>query len=96
MRNPYRLGYLRGLLDDDVPIVSKGSELFFGRFHESKIPEIGIMGETGFFGDLIATTVQPAQLPDLVLELRERTPNRVRSGVDPRTFDILERLAADE
>jgi hypothetical protein len=78
LRNPYPFGYFRGLLDDDVPIVSKRSELFFGRFHKSKIPEIGSMGETGFCGDLIAIALPPGQLPDLVLEQHERNPHRVR------------------
>jgi hypothetical protein len=29
------------MLNNDVPIVSKSSELFFGRLHEVTIPEIG-------------------------------------------------------
>ena len=40
-RNSYGLGDFRGVLDDDVPIVSESGELFFGRFHASTIPEIG-------------------------------------------------------
>jgi len=28
-------------LEDDVSVVSKRIELFFGRFHRTKIPEIG-------------------------------------------------------
>jgi hypothetical protein len=35
------------LLDDDVPIVSKRSELFFGRLHNSMIPEIRTTCEIG-------------------------------------------------
>jgi Transposase DDE domain len=40
-RNSYGLGDFRGVLDDDVPIVSESGELFFGRFHAPTIPEIG-------------------------------------------------------
>jgi hypothetical protein len=40
-RNSYGLGDSRGVLDDDVPIVSESGELFFGRFHAQTIPEIG-------------------------------------------------------
>jgi hypothetical protein len=47
LRNSYRLGYFGSLLDDDVPIVSKRGELFFGRLHSLTIPEIGTTRETG-------------------------------------------------
>jgi hypothetical protein len=47
LRNSYRLGYFGSLLDDDVPIVSKRGELFFGRLHNLTIPEIGTTRETG-------------------------------------------------
>jgi hypothetical protein len=47
LRNSYRLGYFGSLLDDDVPIVSKRSELFFGGLHNLKIPEIETTRETG-------------------------------------------------
>jgi hypothetical protein len=47
LRNSYRLGYFRSLLDDDVPIVSKRGKLFFGRLHNLTIPEIRTTRETG-------------------------------------------------
>jgi hypothetical protein len=78
LRNPYRLGYFRSLLDDDVPIVSKCSELFFGRFHKLKIQKIATVGKTGFQREFIAIILPPGQLPDLAPEQHERTPNCVR------------------
>ena len=39
-RHSYGLGYLWNVLNDDVPVVSKSSELFFGGFHELTIPDI--------------------------------------------------------
>jgi hypothetical protein len=47
LRNPNGLGYFGRLLDDDVSIVSKRGELFFGRLHNSTIPEIATTCETG-------------------------------------------------
>src|SRR5262249_20072806 len=37
-RHSYRLGYFGNVLNDDVSVVSKSSELFFGGFHELTIP----------------------------------------------------------
>ena len=39
-RHSYLLGYFGNVLNDDVSVVSKSSELFFGGFHELTIPEI--------------------------------------------------------